>query len=202
MPRVSKAKQKEKGLAFLADLIGKDVDELTQEVQQHNPAGPEISMLQAEGVLLHIYNANRTMLSKYCKECKEVFSTRYQAVAYCSNSCRRKAMERVGIHWNPQTDNYANIGAERPIVVSPEVHAVIVKAAQRILEDQNIQLVQDQEPKEDQGNPAQALLQYLQGDSDEVLDGQYPDVLPTSPEPSLPELDDPLDLDLDLPSPF
>ena len=198
-PSKRKAKETEAAMAFFADLLGKDKAEVEQAVADVHPQQVEISVLQAEGVLLHLYNIPRTMLSKYCKECEETFSTRYQAVAYCSNSCRRKAMERVGIRWDPRTDHYANMEAERPIVVSPEVHAVIVAAAQRILEDQNIQ-VESSPTKEEYQEPEYPVLILPPEELGE--DHQYSDVSHTSPEPLLPELDGPELPDLMNLSPF
>ncbi len=187
MPRVSKKAQQDAGLAFLAEFAGLDLGELQTKVSEAAPAQEaEISMLQAEGVLLHIYNVNRTMLTKYCKECKEAFSTRYQAVAYCSNLCRRTAMRKIGIAWNPTTDHYANMDAERPIVLTPEVHQVVVQAAQRILEDRNLVV-----------RPVEESPTHLQepfSDEVEIQSDQYPTAPHTTPEFLLPPV-----IDLGLP---
>ena len=196
MPRVSKKAKQDEGLAFLAEFAGLDLVNLQQKVAEAAPAQEaEISMLQAEGVLLHIYNLSRTMLTKRCKECGEVFSTRYRAVAYCSNLCRRTAMRKIGIAWNPSTDHYANMDAERPIVLTPEVHQVVVQAAQRIVEDRNLVVHLPEEPT--------THLEVPQSyDVDVALDGPYLDGPQTTPEISPPLLDS-LELpDLDFPSPF
>lgn len=135
-------KKQQQGMEFLLSLLGETGQQVEKEDLQKAIDEPvvkhDFKMLQAEGVLLHLTNEQKTMQHKYCVRCKEVFSTRYVAVAYCSDLCRRMAMEEFGIVWNPRTDSYRNMEAERPIVVGAEAHAVVLKAAQRFLEDQNV----------------------------------------------------------------
>lgn len=123
--------------------------------REHN----DFSVLQAEGVL-HILNSTRGMISKKCQECNEVFMSSYQAVGYCSNLCRGKAMERkTGMRWNYSVDRYAALDVEKPLVVSPAVHKVLLELAHRLIQDHNILV---QEPEVSETSP------------------EYPEELPTS----------------------
>lgn len=107
---------------------------------------PDTSMLQAEGMLLHIRNASKHFMAKKCLECGEAFSTTYIAVSYCSALCRGTAMEkRMGIRWNYETDHYENLGAERPLIVGPQAYQALLAFARRVL-DQDGLLVQDADP--------------------------------------------------------
>lgn len=213
-PRKREAANKQAGMEFFASLLKEtghvNADAAIKEAYEAPVVRHDTRMLQAEGVLLHIYNAQRTMMHKYCKRCNEVFSTRYQAVAYCSDLCRQKAMEAIGIRWNPRTDHYENMDAERPIIVSPSVHSVILQAARRILEDQNILVEEESKPQEQeahQDSPENRLLEFLQGPNaaqvllqDDQEEKKFWNDLPTNPD-ELPPPSNSLSLDF-LESPF
>ncbi len=213
MPRTSKAaeKKQQQGMEFLLGLVKQTGQEVEEEEIKKAFEPPikshDYRILQAEGVLLHLQVANRTMEHKFCARCKEVFSTRYRSVAYCSDLCRQKAMEEIGIVWNPRNDSYQNMDAERPIVIGAEAHQVVLKAAQRFLEDQNILVKEESKPpvesQEQQTPEFPTLPDFLQT---EVLKqagltsetNQFD--LPTSPE-ILPLRSSDLSLDF-LESPF
>ena len=209
MPRTSKAEQKkqEKGMEFLLALLG-DTGQTVEEEQVKKAFEPPVKhhdykMLQAEGVLLHLQVAQRTMQHKYCKRCGEVFSTRYMSVAYCSDLCRKMEMEAIGIRWDPRTDSYANMDAERPIVVGPQAHSVLLQAAKRFVEDQNV-LVEESRDSPKTPDPLHQIgVPELAWDDDEQVHPEetiVSDDLPTSPELSLPPS---TDLSIDFPeSPF
>lgn len=150
------AAKQAKEMEFLLNMLAEQGHTVAEEEVKKALEPPIIkkdyTTLQAEGVLLHLQNYNRTMLHKYCSRCGEVFSTRYTSVAYCSDLCRKKAMEEIGILWDPRNDSYLNMEAERPIVVGAQAHAVILKAAQRFLADQNI-LVKEDQTNQVQDNP-------------------------------------------------
>lgn len=141
---------------------------------QFNPKEhPDSAMLQAEG-MLHILKAARHFIAKKCLECGEVFSTNYIGVSYCSALCRGKAIEKqMGIRWNYETDHYANLGAEHPLVITPAVYQVLLEFARRVLEQDGIVL------KETSDDPIVS----------EPSEEQYPNqsVPDTIPEISLPQ---------------
>lgn len=135
----------------------------------------DAAMLQAEGMLLHLRHASKHFIAKKCLECGEVFSTTYIAVSYCSSLCRGTAIEKqMGIRWNYETDHYANLQAERPLIVGPQAYQVLLEFARRVLEQHNLVV---QEPVDDP----------IDGESAEVPhpNQSAPD---TTPEPLPPQL--------------
>lgn len=180
-------KTKEKGLEFLAGFLGvENVEDFKQDVDEIIPEKHEIKMLQAEGVLLHLTSLAKSLMPKTCKMCGEAFSTRYVSVAYCGDRCRAKHLEMFGIQWDPKVDHYRNLLAERPLVVGPEAYNCLLELAQRILDQEGIRV--------DQSLPPVNLLHPAADDADELSEDQdHSSDLPTSPDVSLPELDDPVE---------
>lgn len=132
------------GLKEFLVAMGQDPDAV-EKAFDNMPAHSDERMLQAEGVLLHLVKPTR-FVSKKCKRegCGEVFGTSYLAVAYCSDNCRAKDLEaQTGIRWNPHTDHYQNLGAERPLVIGPAAYKALVEFAEYILGQNQIQI---QEP--------------------------------------------------------
>jgi len=80
----------------------------------------------AEGVLTFLSDP-RTVVLKYCKRCEEPFGTNYQSVAYCSDNCRAKALEKIGIQWNPHKRPEERWGGQPPLVIPPEAIDAMVK---------------------------------------------------------------------------
>lgn len=199
-PRSRKPQQKtiDKAAAGLADFLkfaGIEVDEaeVKEAFNTDNYKPQELhdtSMLQAEGVLLFIQNAARSLLTKKCKECGDPFATQYINVAYCSNLCRGKAMSKVGILWDYTKDHYRAMDADRPLVIGTEAYQVLLEFAIRLTEGhQALDLKEEQPDNREHDEPA-------------VVDETNPPVLHTIPVPSPPQLDEASPVDLFGPAPF
>lgn len=127
------------GLKDFLIAMGQDPDKVEKAFDEA-PMHSDEKMLQAEGVLLHLLKPAR-FISKKCKrkECGETFGTSYRAVAYCSDNCRAKDLEaQTGIRWNPHTDRYRNLDAERPLVIGPQAYQRLIEFARYILAENNI----------------------------------------------------------------
>lgn len=149
MPKLSKKKQEE-GLAFLANLVKSQGLDISEEEFHHEASAADtnrqIKTLQAEGVLLFLQSAGKAIMRKECKECGSIFGTHYRNIAYCSDPCRATSLRRVGIKWDPTKDSYSNLGAERPIVVSPQTYQCLLEFAERILSgEQEIRVAQEEQ---------------------------------------------------------
>jgi hypothetical protein len=145
------------------------------EVKYNPHEHPDSRMLQAEGMLLHLRTAAKQFMAKKCLECEEVFSTNYIGVAYCSDLCRGKAIEKqMGIRWDYEKDHYENLSAERPLIVSPPAYQVLLEWARRVLELDGL-VVQE--------SPANPMPP--ESDEEQNPNSSVPD---TNPEPSLPQL--------------
>lgn len=84
-----------------------------------------VKSLEAEGILLSLYSEKIPVKTKLCKNCEEPFATNYMYVAYCSDHCRARALEKIGIQWNPHKKPEERWGSEVyrnqiPIVIPPE----------------------------------------------------------------------------------
>lgn len=58
---------------------------------------------EAEATLAYVSNQPRFKY-KNCKECGEQFAVDRGNVAYCKDECRKVALERIGIIWDPKKD--------------------------------------------------------------------------------------------------
>lgn len=144
MPRKSSQSKAAEGIAFLSALVGVDLTSDVEEAQNKFIEPADAPMLQAEGVLLHLQNAATSLMHKKCQECGEFFASRYYSVAYCSNYCRSRRLQRdFGILWDPKNDQYQNMNAERPILVGPQAYKVLEEFAHRFLEQHSFVLSQD-----------------------------------------------------------
>lgn len=178
-PRAATVDKAKEGLAEFLKMAGVDTTELqasidalgTRERDYTPREHHEYKTLQAEGVLLIAESQAKALMHKKCKrqECGEIFMTRYNGVAYCSDLCRGKEMEtRIGVRWNYSIDRYEAIGVDRPLVVGPQAYQALLEMARRIVE----------------GHQA---LELLEQESHQENDEPH-----TSPEPVLLILDDPL----------
>lgn len=144
------ARKTEKATAGLKDFLiamGQDPDAVEKAFDEA-PLNVDERMLSKEGMLLHLAEPTR-FISKTCKrkECGQVFGTNYKSVAYCSDNCRAKDLEsQTGVRWNPHTDRYQNLRAERPLVILPKDYAVLVEFAKHIL-DGKVQQTDHQIPQ-------------------------------------------------------
>lgn len=173
MPRGKSTKADEKALAFFSELLGQDLTEKFVEEKSKVVEPPDVKVLQAEGVLLHLQSAAKALLHKKCKECGELFATRYFAVAYCSTQCRAKTLQRdFGVSYNSRTDHYSNMEAERPLIVGPQAYQTLLEFAHRFLEQHDFVVSQP---------------------DDKPLDEDHNHDPHTTPEFSLPQLDVPLE---------
>jgi hypothetical protein len=77
---------------------------------------------EAEALLLALEKPARFMY-KTCKreECQEPFGTNYRGVGYCSDNCRAKALEKIGIRWTPGKNPEDRWGGEPPLILPPAV---------------------------------------------------------------------------------
>lgn len=179
------------GLKEFLLAMGQDPDAVDKAFDSM-PVHSDEKLLQAEGVLLHLIKPTR-FISKTCKrkECGEVFGTSYRAVAYCSDNCRAKDLEaQTGIRWNHHTDRYQNLGAERPLVIGPAAYKALVEFAEYILGQNQIQIEESILPEQSPQTPPQSLEEQfatlMNGVSE--LENQSTDVVQTTPEEPLPQL--------------
>jgi hypothetical protein len=71
--------------------------------------------------LLQALEKPATHTIKMCKRCGEPFGTNYRGVAYCSDTCRAKALAQIGIRWDWKKSPEERWGGEPPSVLSPQL---------------------------------------------------------------------------------
>lgn len=119
MPRgpLSEEKKKENVLAKVAEFLGKEPEEFIKEV---TPL--EISddfMREAQSSLDYFNSRGAGFKTKICKRCEEPFSYSWNvdSIAYCSIYCMSKALEAIGLKWDPYKPPMERWGKTVPKVV-------------------------------------------------------------------------------------
>lgn len=87
-------------------------------VQEVVDNGPQQRALAQEALLCTLAVKPPKLVQRECKECGETFGTNYLYVGYCSDHCRRVALGKVGINYNPRKNEYT-ARDEEPMVVPP-----------------------------------------------------------------------------------
>jgi hypothetical protein len=107
-----------------------DAEKLAELLGIEPPKGNEYESQEdvsraAEAALAYGEDAN-AFIRKTCKSCGRAFAHTRGAVAYCSNHCRARGLELIGISWN-----WTRTPEERwgrllePLVVPPEALVLI-----------------------------------------------------------------------------
>lgn len=92
----------------------------------------DAAVREAQGVLQSLY-VPRSIVSRQCKECKRVFGTNYQYDKYCSDTCRKESLERLGLKWDPTKPARERWQAEPPTTISAETMQILRSWAEQIL---------------------------------------------------------------------
>lgn len=103
--------------------------------------------LTAEAVLQHLLKPQQFIM-KTCRnpECAQKFSTNYTGVSYCSDACRAKVIQELtGVRWNPMIDRWERLGAQPPLIVSPEAYKCLIEFAEVLLKQNQLEISQDQD---------------------------------------------------------
>lgn len=145
--RRARAKKNEQQLDKISAFLkahGHDVAAVDNAVKEI-PLTAEEKSLQVEATLLHLANPGM-FVTKKCKRCEQPFATSYTYVSFCSDSCRATELQsQTGIAWDPRTDRWANLRAQAPLVIKPEVYAQLVEFAKAILSQNQIEIEESQE---------------------------------------------------------
>lgn len=141
------------------------------------PSTADERMLAIEATLLHLARPG-LFATKSCKRCGELFGTTYMYVGYCSDSCRAKDLEQMGIRWNPRIDRWQNLHAQPPMIVPPAMYKTLLEFAEKILEQR--ERIQIQSEPETQTLPD---LPHSNGEVHQSESSQHTnlDVLPPLP---------------------
>lgn len=120
----------DKKLAELLNITLKEVQDSRVKEEQDD------KVREATAVQLFIEHPS-AFIQKLCKGCGRPFLTTYKYVSDCSTQCRIKALEEIGIAWNPMHNP-----AERWGRATIPTGYVIPPAALQLL----LAIAQDQEP--------------------------------------------------------
>jgi len=108
-----------------------DAEKLAELLGIEAPKGnayetPEDVAREAEAALGYAASP-KSFLRKDCKTCGRTFAHTAGAVAYCSNYCRARGLEQIGIQWNwlkPSSERWAP-WQEEPLVVPADAVKLI-----------------------------------------------------------------------------
>lgn len=115
--QLSKKTQMERALALAAKITGVDPSVLNKELEETY----EDKMAEAEAVLTYHRLGGRGFTHKICAECGERFAYSWDrdAIARCSVYCMARALEKIGLKWDPNRDLKLRWGPTAPMVVPP-----------------------------------------------------------------------------------
>lgn len=106
--------------AKLAALLARGEDDeilkLASVPKQEHTFAQQQTSRDAEAVLGFVLTPKR-FIKRLCRNCESQFYTDYSCVAYCSDSCRRHAMETLGIKWDPTKPPEQRWGNPVPLVI-------------------------------------------------------------------------------------
>lgn len=110
-----KQKKKDKALQLIAEYLGHSVEEPLESTED--------LIRQAEAVLNYFVSEGKGFYTKKCGTCEEIFHFAWtsKSVGYCSVQCAKKALEKIGLKWNPEkppTERWGSIYL--PAIVPPE----------------------------------------------------------------------------------
>jgi hypothetical protein len=141
------SKKAERDLQKIKDLLTRSgiKEEVIENAIDEPQIGQDAISRQGEAVLLFL-EAPAKFTAKVCKRCQEPFGTNYRSVAYCTDTCRAKAItEQTGLKWNWMKPENERWGGEPPLIIPPEAFKhlqVYVKVLQ--LQSQNQRETQQQ----------------------------------------------------------
>lgn len=158
--------------------------EVIEEVKENAPSNKEAISRQGEAVLLFLEHPAK-FTAKLCRRCEEAFGTNYRAVAYCSDSCRAKDMEKaLGVKWDWLKSEEERWGGEAPLIIPPPALQKIQQLTDWFASIQYTQnQIESQRRLDQEANQSQLQEQQVQGE--QALSQDYSH---TSPDPLLPEL--------------
>lgn len=109
----------EKALKLAEETFGKKFELPTENT--------EALIREATAVANFYYSTDKEWYSKKCSTCGEefFFSWTSKGVGYCSISCAKKALEAIGLTWNPNKTAKERWGKYIPAVVPPEAAKLV-----------------------------------------------------------------------------
>lgn len=109
----------EKALALAEELFGTKIEVPTES--------KEDLVRQATAVANFYYSTDEEWYWKNCSYCGEefFFSWTSRGVGYCTIDCAKKALEKIGIKWNPNKSPTERWGRCIPAIVPPEAAKII-----------------------------------------------------------------------------
>lgn len=86
-------------------------------------------MRQAQAVLEYWESLNPDLMwiEKTCKSCDKIFRYKWNstAIGYCSTHCMARALEKIGLKWNPTKPPEERWGRIIPAVVPPQALSIL-----------------------------------------------------------------------------
>lgn len=121
----TKAEQQAAALKKAADLFSVKLD--TSSLPNLGVETTDDLMREAASVLDYHESMGDGFNQKTCKTCKQTFYYKWnsKAISYCSINCMRKALEAIGIAWDPNKLPEERWGPYIPSIVPPAAAALV-----------------------------------------------------------------------------
>lgn len=105
----------------LAAILGLEVEEevIVESASEAQQRKREDASREAEAVIFFVQD-RRKLLQKECKLCGGVFAVNRQNVAFCSDECRKRWLDKIGIVWDPTKNPEERWEFKEPLVIPPQ----------------------------------------------------------------------------------
>lgn len=113
----------------LAELLGISIEEVLASREQEER---DDKVLEAQAVQLFLEHPE-AFIEKSCKVCNSKFLTTYRFVSDCSSPCRSKALDLIGISWNPmhnQVERWTRSKIPTGYTIPPKALEILLVIAQ------------------------------------------------------------------------
>jgi hypothetical protein len=110
--------------------------EVTLAAFNANPDSEEDIIIEAESTLIYFNLKGKGFIKQVCPECGETFAYKYRTALgpmKCSNACRKAALAKIGIQWDPYKSPEERWGLHEqtkgvlPAIVSPQALKIVDK---------------------------------------------------------------------------
>ncbi len=117
----------------IAAVFGLDVDEVAEKLPNHGTTASIKRAREADASRDRLYRPDR-WYDIQCKYCGRMFSADYKYVKLCSDECRKKDFEAIGLIWDPtktEDERYIAMKIEPPGIVPPAAFSALLQLARQ-----------------------------------------------------------------------
>lgn len=111
----------------VSKLFGAELAEtLQQSLTSHSETVAD-KLHEGQSVLNYFATRGKGFKTEVCRTCELTFaySLHFDGVKYCSITCMREALHKIGLQWNSEREPERRWGAYRPAIVPPAALSIV-----------------------------------------------------------------------------